>query len=286
MKKYIVLYGASGYLGSEVKKVLEQDFTLLEIGRDTKIDIEQYGGGIKAIVNCAGYSGTNNIDDCVDNVQKLKESNVDLVQGILNFLQRNQNGSIPLVHVSSGCLFHKQIGSTAETEPNNLNIYTISKHHAEDLILSNWANSLILRPRLLFSDKKTSRNPLYKIVQYKDVIESQESATPLYEFAKMIGESVKSLINEPLKEPFISHSVCPSPLNWCEIADEMVKRGMKQEGFSRYPAFVFNALVKVKLKRSSVVLSHNFFRDTKLPNNAQENALNLLDSLKVNMSIQ
>lgn len=283
MKKYIVLYGATGYVGSYVKKILAEEFTILEMKRRQRIKINKYAAGIVGFVNCAGYAGEVTVDDCFGNQDKLQDSNVDLLKLIIDELNSIEK-EIPLIHVSTGCVFTKQIGAHASHTPNNLNIYTYSKLQGEEIIKQGWRNSLILRPRLIFSDQASLRNPLFKVAAYESVLTSPESATPLHEFAVNIKLYLQSLINVPLDLPEIVHSVCTCPLNWFEIALEMHKKGLRNDRPKVLSSVLFDNTSNVQ--RSSVVLDNSQFRQITLPNNAQNVALNLLDSLKNNMSIQ
>jgi len=280
MKNYLVLVGHKGYVGSEVLRELQEDnFNVITLERGQTI--KPYISDLYGVVNCAGWGGNTCIDEVVDDVRKCEMDNFELVAELNSSLQYAKS-DVPFITMSTGCMFSDLYGASINTEPNNFNPYTLLKLKAEKEI--SHENTLILRPRLIFSDKVSSRNPLYKIVNYDQVFDSQESATPLVALTRYIKEALVIMKKNPLPKKFISHCVSRKHINWAEVAEVMKQKGMRGD-FEKISPRAFNGFSKVQ--RSSTLLIDNLLDGTsRFPRDAQHVAINMLDSLKANMSIQ
>lgn len=280
MKNYLVLVGHKGYVGSEVfRELKEAKFNVVTLERGESI--KKYVSDLYGVVNCAGWGGDSSIDDVAKDLEKCNNDNFKLVENINDHLVKAKVNA-PFITISTGCIYTNLKGAHVDTEPNNINPYTRSKLQAENSI--SYKNTLILRPRLIFSDKVTNRNPLYKIVNYDEVFDSKESATCLYDLVRHIKEALTIMKKNPLPQKFISHCVSRGNVNWAEVAAVMQQKGMKQDFVALNPMFF---LGKTTFRRSSVVLLDNLLEGTSMfPSNPQDKAINMLDSLKANMSIQ
>ena len=107
----IILFGSSGYIGSEFKRQLEElklpFFCWSNSSKTTFVDLEKWYDAsgypiIDAVINAAGYTGKPNVDACESNKEDTLHGNVLWPQILTDWCILND---IPLGHVSSGCIY-------------------------------------------------------------------------------------------------------------------------------------------------------------------------------------
>jgi len=140
----IILFGGSGYIGSEFKMQLNKKrtpFINWENARNTDFDqlqtLIKYNK-ISHVINAAGYTGKPNVDACEINKKETFYGNVLWPQILSNWCALN---NIVFGHVSSGCIYTGKrtdgSGFTEEDEPNftfkqnNCSFYSGTKALAE-----------------------------------------------------------------------------------------------------------------------------------------------------------
>lgn len=174
----ILVFGAKGYLGSRMLEAWPE-----AVGSDARIenkaavlaDIERVKPD--AIVNAAGKTGRPNIDWCETHQVETYRSNLI---GPLVLAEACQELGIYLMHLASGCIFYGPSpdprGWTEEDFANPLSFYSRTKY-AADLLLAKMPNVGIARIRMPIDDRPSDRNLINKIVNYKQVIDVENSVT-------------------------------------------------------------------------------------------------------------
>lgn len=149
----------------------------------------------QVLINCIGYVGARNVDDCELEPDKclLANTMVPIWLGELAF--RNP---VKLVHISSGCIYHydykKQKPLTEEKVPDYYNLfYSRTKIYAEEALneLSKRCNILIARIRVPLDTKPDPRNVLTKLIKYKTIIDVPNAISYIPDFIKMLEHLIK-----------------------------------------------------------------------------------------------
>ena len=189
VQKNVLVTGASGQLGSELKDFADQheskfhyfytgstdlDITQLEAVRNF---VQQHS--IEYIVNCAAYTL---VDLC--------ESNVDLCNavndlGAENLAKVATEFNCKLIHISTDYVFD---GNATEPYPedspiNPLSVYGKAKVKAEKAVMSIAPNSIIIRTAWLYSAYKVNFvKTMLRLMRERDELSivSDQHGTPTY----------------------------------------------------------------------------------------------------------
>lgn len=153
MKKTILVFGADGMLGSDIAKILSQDYqvipkTINDIDITEKKSLEKMMKYVKPniVINCAAYT---DVDGAQTNREKAFLVNADAVKYIAE-LCKTVNAK--LIHYSTDYVFDgtKSTPYTEEDRPNPINVYGESKLKGEEYIKNTLDNYLIIRTSWLF----------------------------------------------------------------------------------------------------------------------------------------
>ena len=122
------------------------------------------------VINCAGFTGRPNIDECEVKRRETVEANVVLPA---NLSRVSKAMGARFVHISSGCIFQGS-GNYDESEPPaaNLSFYSQTKAMAEEVV-----EGLILRIRMPFDHSSHPRSLLTKLASYPKLINYENSLT-------------------------------------------------------------------------------------------------------------
>ena len=204
----ILLLGSSGYIGQEFNKQLFQNSLPVRTWSVptkeltyTQLELLHKALKLTTIVNCAGYTGKPNVDACESDKHNTIYGNV-VVPELLSLFCRN-NG-LTFGHVSSGCIytgrredgqpFIEEDRPNFSFEQNNCSFYSGTKALAEDLIRKNWGNHYIWRLRIPFEEKHNPRNYLSKMLNYKKLLDAENSISNKFDFVNACVQSLKKKI--------------------------------------------------------------------------------------------
>lgn len=213
------LFGSHGFVGRAVHARLLRAGHLVSVprlGADRLRGLDEYFPGApgNVVVNCAGVSGSPNVDWCESHRAETVEGNT------LFPLALARRPHAHLVHVGSGCVFFGEnprggsSGAWGESDPANpRTVYTRSKYAADLGLQALTENLTILRPRLVFSGEPGPRNALTKIAGYRRVIDVVNSVTHVEDLA----EAVAFFVQE--REPGVFHAVSVGSVSHREIID-------------------------------------------------------------------
>ena len=200
--KYILL-GKSGYIGQAICSELDsRDIPYIGLSREqvnytNYIQFKNYlhlncngGDSIKTsmILNCAGYIGKPNVDACEDNIESTIKGNV-MLPLMLNNISIDRG--IPLVHISSGCIYTGYDKHFTENDASNFDfqngsVYSGSKAAAERLIREQTDNHYIFRLRIPFDRHPSPRNYITKMLTYNKLLNATNSMSHRGDFAKSV----------------------------------------------------------------------------------------------------
>ena len=262
----IILFGSNGYIGSEFKKQLEElklpFFQWPNAHKTTFKDLEKWYDEvgyplIGAAINAAGYTGKPNVDACELNKEDTLHGNVIWPQILTDWCALND---IPLGHVSSGCIYtgKKEDGSgfTEEDSPNfswnqnNCSFYSGTKSIGEDVV-SKWEKNYIWRLRIPFENINNNRNYLSKILNYKKLLNAENSISNKQEF---VSACIQLILR---KSPFGIYNVTNTGYITTEqIVDKLKKTIAKNKDFEFIDASLFYTNL-AKTPRSNCILDNS-----------------------------
>ena len=212
----IILFGSTGYIGSEFKRQLEQKQIEFKCWNDTAnttfYDLEKWYAEagypvIDVVINAAGYTGKPNVDACELAKEDTIHGNIVWPQILTDWCMLND---ITLGHVSSGCIYsgRRLDGEpfTEEDEPNfsfkqnNCSFYSGTKAIAEKIV-SKWNKNYIWRLRIPFEENNNSRNYISKMLRYDKLLQAENSISNKQEF---VSACIQTFTN---KVPFGIYNV-------------------------------------------------------------------------------
>jgi len=197
-KKYLV-FGSTGYVGSEFIKQLEHQGEAAPSYKEFKTFriILDYLHYIKpnVVVNAAGYTGKPNVDACETQKDQCYFGNVLFPVWLA---QACDLLSIPFAHVSSGCIYNgydkvytENDESDFSFKQNNCSFYSGTKAEAE-LLLREFPQAYIWRLRIPFNKEHSPRNYLTKMLNYNKILNLDNSISHKEEF---VSTCLKTITN-------------------------------------------------------------------------------------------
>jgi UDP-glucose 4,6-dehydratase len=193
----IILFGSTGYVGSEFKNQLEKmnlKFMCWPDAANTTFqDLERWYEKqgypiIDFVINAAGYTGKPNVDVCEKNKDITIHANIIFPQILTDWCMLND---ITLGHVSSGCIysgrredgnpFNEDDISNFSFRQNNCSIYSGIKVMSEKLVRI-WEKSYVWRLRMPFEERDNPRNLLSKYLKYSKLLNAENSISHKEEF--------------------------------------------------------------------------------------------------------
>lgn len=189
VKSFLVFGGKTGWIGQKMVSLLREQNHIVYAAESRLENREAIENEILRIrpdyiINCAGCTGTPNVDWCEDHQQQTIRTNII---GTLNVIDVAYLHNIHVTHFGTGCIYeydkahplgsHK--GFTEEEEPNFAgSFYSKTKIYLEKL-LDSYPNVLNLRLRMPISSDFHPKNFIAKITQYQKVIDIPNSMTIL-----------------------------------------------------------------------------------------------------------
>lgn len=248
----IVLLGATGYIGSAFYAEMERrkmDFAAPFRDRNLHSSVYGRSGNVDLVINAAGYTGKPNVDACEQNKMDCMMGNVIMPQMLIKVCAVE---SVPILHVSSGCIYNGP-GPWKEEDPPNFcfdrlpcSWYSGTKALAEDLMTS-YGKAWICRLRIPFDEMDGPRNYLSKLLTYPKLINAENSISHR-------GDFVKACLD--LWEAYPAYGTYnmtnPGSVRTDQVAEVLKAHGLKDkfEYFENYADFAET----VKAPRSNCVL--------------------------------
>jgi len=152
------------------------------------------------IINAAGYTGSPNVDACEIYKQETIDGNV-----IWPVLLERTYTEIPVVHISSGCVYTGYDKEFTEEDPPNFNFgngsfYSGSKALGQEMLMPYMNKSYLLRIRMPFGDSRHPKNFLTKMENYQKLISYNNSLSYMPDVARFavacaLGNIPKGIYN-------------------------------------------------------------------------------------------
>lgn len=188
-KVFLVFGGKTGWIGQRVVELLkEQNYTVYsaESRLENRESIEKEIDSIKPdyIINCAGVTGTPNVDWCEDHQQQTIRTNII---GALTLADVAYLRNIQVTNFGTGCIYEYNaahsigsgIGFKEEDEPNFAGSFYSKTKIWLDKLFDSYPNVLNLRLRMPISSDFNPKNFIVKISRYQKVINIPNSMSIL-----------------------------------------------------------------------------------------------------------
>jgi len=228
--KKILLIGADGQLGTDLKKMLSSSYKLfcplvkeLNITKFDKVREYITQNTPDLIINTAAF---HQVDECEKNPQKSFLVNTAAVKNLAEICREK---NISLVHISTDYVFgldkKRRIPYTEDDLPGPVNIYGISKLAGEYCIRYILEKYFIIRPAALFGvagpkgKKENFVELMLRLAQEKEEVKvkNDEFTTPTY--TKELAENITKLIKT--QEYGIYHMTSQGECSWYEFTKKI-----------------------------------------------------------------
>lgn len=252
MKNKILILG-SGFIGKRLQEEFQCEISNRRINsyKDAEQEIKKFQPEI--LINCIGFPGRNNVDDCELHKDKAITANVFVPVILAETALRN---NIRLVHISSGCIYHydysKDNPIDETKEPDFIGLfYSRTKIYAEQVLkaLLPKCPILIIRIRVPIDNRPHPKNLLTKLISYKKVINIPNSVTYIPDFINALSHLIK------INAKGIYNVVNKNPLIYSELMEAYKKH---VPGF-KYEVIDFKKLNSV---RTNLILSTKKLENT------------------------
>lgn len=229
MSKAVILGG--GYIGKKLKGSPHLDS--LPLIRKEIIDYTTKEGmenickeyNPEFIINTYGYTGSPNVDGCEKNKEECITRNIIHNVAILT------NSPVPVITVSSGCIYNDDTGTrtfSEEDEPNfgyknpTASFYSSTKSKFNEIFLNTFSDShFLLRIRMPFDEHLDDpKNYLGKLLKYDKLVNYENSVTHLGDLARIIGHIISDETSWKSNTPIergIYNVVSPKSINTDKI---------------------------------------------------------------------
>jgi len=252
MKRKILLIGANGQLGSDLKKALSHHQLLCPSHQ--QLDITQFAKTKKyikekspdLIIDTAAF---HQIDECEKNPRKTFLVNTLAVKNLAEVAKKMD---IPLVYISSDYVFgldqRKKIPYLEKDLPGPVNIYGISKVASEYIIRYILKKYFIVRTQALFGEtpprgkKENFVGVMLRLAKEgKEIrVKDDEFTSPTY--TKELAGAISDLIQT--EEYGLYHIASQGGCSWYEFAKEIFKQTHKKANLKRASSLEFPGIAQ------------------------------------------
>ena len=228
----ILVTGANGQLGSEIKRLSKQvhshiftfvDIDEMDLTSESSILSFLRTGTWDIIVNCAAYTA---VDKAETDPAMAYAINSESAKIIAEYSTEN---NITLIHISTDFVFdgkgNEPIGE--DHEPNPINVYGKSKLEGEKHIQARMPNAYIIRTSWLYSS--FGNNFVRTIIRLANErsalnVVYDQIGTPTYagDLAKAIMKIVDNISNKVKDYPGVYHYSNEGVASWYDLAHRVV----------------------------------------------------------------
>ena len=224
----VLVTGANGQLGSELRLVASADYIFtdieeLDICSEERVAEFVERNKIDVIVNCAAYT---NVDRAEEESEVAERVNTTAV-AILARVARRYN--VRLIHISTDYVFGGEEFSSPimeETRPVAVGVYGRTKLLGERLIEESGCSYVILRTSWLYSTYgKNFVKTILRLASEREELRvvSDQIGSPTY--ARDLAAVVVKICGEVEFEDGIYHYSNRGEISWCDFARAIVELG-------------------------------------------------------------
>ncbi len=234
----ILVTGANGQLGSELKSIFENetfkfnkpvnyiftDIDTLDISNSVFLKKFFQDHSFDYVINCAAYT---NVDLAEKEKEKAYEVNATCVKNIVESIK---DQATKFIHISTDYVFdgNSHIPYTEDMQTNPQSVYGSSKLDGEKYALES-ENAIVIRTSWLYSSYgKNFAKSIYKLCKEKEslnvVFDQVGTPTYAYDLANTILQIVKQSIADNTFLPGIYHFSNEGVCSWYDFAKIIVNK--------------------------------------------------------------
>jgi len=254
MKKVLIL--GKGYVGTNLydfTKSLKTEYIIhsretLDYTNLSILNKFILNNSITHVVNCFGFTGRPNVDECESRKEECWQLNVMLPLEISKICE---NLKIKYIHISSGCIYTGYDKEYTESDKpnfgmfNDSSFYSRSKHAFE--LFNNYGCTI--RVRMPFCNELNERSYLTKILKYDNLIDFKNSKTYIPDLSRFVDYLISNDVD--CNDLGIINFVNPSAKTTKEVVDILTSYDLVNSNWN----FVNVEDLKLAAPRSNCVLS-------------------------------
>jgi dTDP-4-dehydrorhamnose reductase len=252
-----VLIIGKGYVGNEINRLLNR--CNIHFKSRNELDYHDQGvlrryignNDIKYVINCSGFTGRPNVDECEDKKEECSLLNVFVP---LKIAESCKVLDVNYIHISSGCIYggYDKVYTEEDTPDFGFyssvsSFYSKTKHLYEVLT----STGLTLRIRMPFTPYLGSRNYLSKLIKYNTLLDLINSKTYLPDVCRFIQHIIDNEIYVNNIGPL--NFVNPKPHSTKHVAKKLSSYNLINLGEKVFVDSVKD--INTKAGRSNCVLS-------------------------------
>ena len=194
LRDKILIFG-KGFIGKRLQEGIRCDISDRKIYSFKEAEKEIKKHKPKILINCIGYTGKRNVDDCELDKDKTLLCNSFIPVMLAEVAGREK---IKLIHISTGCIYHFDYNRNQpikeEREPDYFDLfYSRSKIYAEKALKASGGktNILIVRIRIPLDNQSHPKNILDKLLNFEKITDIPNSVTYIPDFIKALKHLIK-----------------------------------------------------------------------------------------------
>ena len=249
MKKILVT-GANGQLGSEIKALAPQyphfDFVFTDIDNfplDKELEIIANFNSIQPdiVINCAAYTAVDKAEE--------DQATADAINhlAIATLASLCHGSGVKLVHVSTDYVFDgtSAVPYTETDLPNPNSVYGVTKLAGEIACLKNCPESIIIRTAWVYSEFGNNFvKTMLRLMTERDTlgVVNDQIGSPTY--AADLAQVILTILDSNKWEPGIYHYSNAGAISWYEFALDIKEIGLKSCDIKGIPASNYPTLAE------------------------------------------
>lgn len=202
-------------------------------------------------INCAGFTGRPNVDECESKKELCLELNTKLPVKLSYFCKKNNYW---LINISSGCIYTGYEKEFTEDDTPNFGIYNSQssfyskcKHLGEELC--NFDATSFFRIRMPFCGYNSDRNYINKIINYNKLVSFKNSMTCIEDLSIFVEKFIYNKLYK--SHPGIYNVVNPGAITAKDVVNKLSSNNIINKNWQ----FVDINELELKANRSNCVLS-------------------------------
>ena len=269
-----ILILGKGYVGTAIYKQLSTCYDVKIISQKElnytkrsilKEYIKTQTEHVSLVINTCGYTGRPNVDACESNISDTWYYNVITP---VNIQKVCKDCMVPLIHISSGCIYTGYEKEYTEDDEPNFGMmssvsswYSKTKHACEMMLVDT--PTYIFRIRMPFDETVSDRNILMKLLKYDNIINMKNSLTNIEDLCGYILYFTTDLLEEGIQYPYgVYNVVNPEPIETQHIVSQMKLFGLCNPNWNTISIDELHS--KTLAHRSNCVLSDQKIESIKL----------------------